>query len=198
MSSEENCTVMYPVLCQQQRRRLAGEIGNNLSGLRKVLMSWCHGLRWKMRPTLGCLLTTLWQLGGRHWMVNRAVDKARGSGLWGWPGKVRQPWEMGRPGENPSESYSRRAYAGCRLTKLTAVRIDSGSKDVRKGRGCCDMIFVSRQLLEKTREHCDSLFTLFVDLRKAYDCMPREALWKVLERCGEHSQVIPWRHESWG
>ena len=36
----------------------------------------------------------------------------------------------------------------------------------RKGRGCCDMIFVARQLLEKTREHQESLFTLFVDLRR--------------------------------
>ena len=26
----------------------------------------------------------------------------------------------------------------------------------RKGRGCCDMIFVARQLLEKAREHHDS------------------------------------------
>ena len=30
----------------------------------------------------------------------------------------------------------------------------------RKGRGCCDMFFVARQLLEKAREHQDSLFTL--------------------------------------
>ena len=35
----------------------------------------------------------------------------------------------------------------------------------RKGRGCCDMIFVAWQLLEKAREHQDFLFTLFVDLR---------------------------------
>ena len=46
----------------------------------------------------------------------------------------------------------------------------------RKGRGCCDMIFVARQLLEKAREHNDSLYILFVDLRKAYDSVPREAL----------------------
>ena len=54
----------------------------------------------------------------------------------------------------------------------------------RKGRGCCDMIFVARQLLEKSREHHESLFTLFVDLRKAYDSVPRQALWKVLFKCG--------------
>ena len=54
----------------------------------------------------------------------------------------------------------------------------------RKGRGCCDMIFVARQLLEKAREHQESLFTLFVDLRKAYDSIPQQALWQVLERLG--------------
>ena len=52
------------------------------------------------------------------------------------------------------------------------------------------MIFVARQLLEKAREHQDSLFTLFVDLRKAYDSVPREALWQVLERCGVPPRML--------
>ena len=60
----------------------------------------------------------------------------------------------------------------------------------RKERGCCDMIFVARQLLEKAREHQESLFTLFVDLRKAYDSVPREALWQVLERCGVPPKML--------
>ena len=46
----------------------------------------------------------------------------------------------------------------------------------RSGRGCADMIFVARQLIEKTLEHNDSLFILFVVLRKAYDSVPRSAL----------------------
>ena len=54
----------------------------------------------------------------------------------------------------------------------------------RKGRGCVDMIFVARQLIEKCREHEDSLFALFVDLRKAYDSVPRHALWQVVKKCG--------------
>ena len=33
--------------------------------------------------------------------------------------------------------------------------------------------FVASQLLEKAREHQDSLFTPFVDLRKSYDSVPR-------------------------
>ena len=54
----------------------------------------------------------------------------------------------------------------------------------RKGRGCVDMIFAARQLVEKSREHDGSLFVLFVDLRKAYDSIPREAMWGVLEKYG--------------
>jgi len=35
----------------------------------------------------------------------------------------------------------------------------------RAGRGCIDMIFVARQLIEKAREHQSDLFVLFVDLK---------------------------------
>ena len=51
--------------------------------------------------------------------------------------------------------------------------LPESQSDFRKDRGCCDMIFVARQLMEKTREHGESVFMLFVDLRKAYDSVPR-------------------------
>ena len=50
--------------------------------------------------------------------------------------------------------------------------------------------FVARQLLEKAREHQDSLFTLFVDLRKSYNSVPREALWQVPERCSVAPRML--------
>ena len=62
----------------------------------------------------------------------------------------------------------------------------------RKGRGCIDMIFAARQLVEKTREHDDSLFVLFIDLRKAYDSVPRSALWRVLEKVGVPPKTLPY------
>ena len=52
------------------------------------------------------------------------------------------------------------------------------------------MIFVARQLVEKTREHGESLYVLFVDLRKAYDSVPRQALWKVLEKYGMLAKML--------
>ena len=48
-----------------------------------------------------------------------------------------------------------------------------------KGGGGVDMIFTARQLFEKSREHDDSLFALFVDLRKAYDSVCREGVTEV-------------------
>ena len=52
------------------------------------------------------------------------------------------------------------------------------------------MIFVARQLIEKVREHNEALYILFVDLRKAYDSIPRQSLWKVLEKCGVPPRML--------
>jgi len=59
-----------------------------------------------------------------------------------------------------------------------------------KGRVCTDMIFAARQLIEKTREHGDCLFLLFVDLNKAYDFVPRTALWTILEKSGVSPKIL--------
>ena len=46
------------------------------------------------------------------------------------------------------------------------------------------MIFVAWHLMEKAIEHGETLFVFFIDLKKAYDSIPRQALWRVLEKCG--------------
>ena len=51
------------------------------------------------------------------------------------------------------------------------------------------MIFAARQTLKKVREHQESLFVLFIDLKKAYDFVPKCATWNVLARCGKHRVV---------
>lgn len=38
--------------------------------------------------------------------------------------------------------------------------------DFRKGRGCMDMVFTMRQLVEQFFEHKEKLFVTFVDLKK--------------------------------
>ena len=82
--------------------------------------------------------------------------------------------------------------AGKLFARIIQERLQMIAEDIlpesqcgfRGGRGCTDMIFTARQLVEKCREHDDVLFMLFVDLRKAYDSVPRSALWKVLGKCG--------------
>ena len=52
----------------------------------------------------------------------------------------------------------------------------------RWGQGCSDMIFVARQLVEKTRKHNSLLSVL--DLKMAYDSVSDAALWQVLKKFG--------------
>ena len=61
---------------------------------------------------------------------------------------------------------------------------------VLERRGCVYMIFVARNLVEKLKQSNDSLFALFVDLKKAYNSVPRCALWRVLEKCGVRQTML--------
>ena len=49
---------------------------------------------------------------------------------------------------------------------------------------------LARQLAEKTCEHDDVMFILFVDLKKAYDSVSRNPLWRVLEKIGVPSTML--------
>ena len=71
-----------------------------------------------------------------------------------------------------------------RLQVIAEALLADSQCRFRKGQGCVDMTFVARQLMEKAKEHGDSLFIMFVDLKKAYDSVLRNALWTVLAKCG--------------
>ena len=51
------------------------------------------------------------------------------------------------------------------------------------------MIFTVRQQVEKSWEHTAKTFFTFIDLRKAYDSVPCEALWVALEKLGVPDEV---------
>ena len=54
----------------------------------------------------------------------------------------------------------------------------------RKGRGTRDQIANIRWIIEKAREFQKAIYFCFIDYVKAFDCMDRNKLWKILERDG--------------
>jgi hypothetical protein len=77
-----------------------------------------------------------------------------------------------------------------RLQTLAENILPESQCGFRSSRGCIDMIFVARQLVEKAVEHNQSLYSLFIDLRKAYDSIPRQALWTVLDKVGVPPKML--------
>ena len=57
----------------------------------------------------------------------------------------------------------------------------------RHGRGCADQLFSLRMLMEKAREYHQPIYACFIDLKKAYDSVHRESLWRILQ----HSYCLP-------
>ena len=74
--------------------------------------------------------------------------------------------------------------------QLTDLVYSESQCGFRKGRGTTDMIFCLRQLQEKAREHQTPLYMVFVDLTKAFDTVPRSALWIILEKLGVPPKML--------
>jgi len=77
-----------------------------------------------------------------------------------------------------------------RLQKLGEKVLPESQCGFRKGRSCTDMIFMVRQLTEKAIEHDTMQYFVFVDLRKAYDSVPRAALWLALLKLGVPETLV--------
>ena len=73
-----------------------------------------------------------------------------------------------------------------RLQKLAEEELPEFQCGFRKGRSCADMIFIVRQLVEKSWEHNSKVFLTFIDLKKACDSVPGGGggLWLALRKLG--------------
>jgi hypothetical protein len=141
--------------------------GTMLQWLHRVVLAvWQSGrapVEWKR-----ALLIALYKGKGDR----KVRDSYRGISLLSIPGKV---------------------YVTIILSRISshidAQLLDSQSA-FRKGRGLTDSLFTIRQLMSRCVEFGQPLFMAFVDLRKAYDSVPRESLWRILHVYGVHKKLI--------
>ena len=88
-------------------------------------------------------------------------------------------------------SIAGKIFARILLNRLQVVAeeiLPESQCGFRQPRGTIDMIVCARQIQGKSREQQKPLFFVFYDLEKAFDKVPRTAMWMVLRRlgCPEH------------
>ena len=90
------------------------------------------------------------------------------------------------------------------LSKLFAMILDNrlhawteehhlrakGQAGFRRDHRTTDNLFILRTIIEDSRASGRKLFTCFVDFRKAFDTIPRDVLWQVLERLGISTKLL--------
>lgn len=133
---------------------------------RVITAVWASGrapVEWKR-----ALLVALYKGKGDR----RVTDNFRGISLLSIPGKVYALVIMAR--------------VSCHID---AQLLDCQSA-FRRGRGLTDSLFTIRMIMSKCVEFGQPLHMAFVDLRKAYDSVPRDALWRVLRVYGVHQKLV--------
>ena len=65
-----------------------------------------------------------------------------------------------------------------------------GQAGFRKDFRTTDQLFIIRTILQQAKHSKRKLYCCFVDFRKAFDLVPRESLWQVLERRGMSGRVL--------
>ena len=69
-------------------------------------------------------------------------------------------------------------------------KLEDGQCGFRSGCSTTDQIFTLRQFFEKSREYPHNVFACLVDLEKAYDRVPRDKLWRVLQEYGIDGHLL--------
>lgn len=65
-----------------------------------------------------------------------------------------------------------------------------GQAGFRKDFRTTDNLFILRTLTEQARFQKKKLYTCFVDFKKAFDTVPRDLLWQVLEGLGINGRIL--------
>ena len=88
----------------------------------------------------------------------------------------------------PGKVYAKCLERKCR--EIVESKLEDGQCGFRPGRSTTDQIFTLKQIFEKSWEYGKDLYACFVDLEKAYDRVPRDKLWKVLQEYGVNGQLL--------
>ncbi|EXC17267.1 DNA-directed RNA polymerase II subunit [Morus notabilis] len=97
------------------------------------------------------------------------------------------------PDDSPMEliSHAMKLLERVIERRLRATATISGNQfGFMPGKSTTEAIFLLRMLMERYRETNTDLYIVFIDLEKAYDRVPREVLWWVLEKKGVHVRYI--------
>ena len=65
------------------------------------------------------------------------------------------------------------------------------------GRSTMEAIYLLRRLMERYRDKKKDLHMIFIDLEKAYDKIPRDLIWWVLEKKGATKKYIEMIHDMY-
>lgn len=68
--------------------------------------------------------------------------------------------------------------------------LEESQSGFRKGRSAQDHIFTIKQIIEKRTQQQKKTYLAFIDLEKAFDRVPREKLWNILENRGVEHKTI--------
>ena len=71
-----------------------------------------------------------------------------------------------------------------RLQQYVNWEIPDVQAGFRKGRGTRDQIANICWIMEKAREFQKNIYFSFIDYAKAFDCVNRDKLWKILQEMG--------------
>ena len=77
-----------------------------------------------------------------------------------------------------------------RLIPYAEEIIGDHQRGFRRNRSATDHIFCIRQILEKKWEHNEAVHQLFIEFKKAYDSVRREALYNILIEIGIPKKLV--------